>query len=350
MHMKAFAVLEPGKTGFVDIPVPEPDDYEALVKIEACAICNRTDWMVINQGFGAKGYPVILGHESFGKVITVGKKVQNMKVGDRVTGANAIPKKYDGNYYSAWGGFAEYGIAGDYKAFQKDKGKPSGDESYRSRYVQNIVIPADFSLEMAGLAIPLSETASCIMQLDSIKNMNVIVMGTGIAGLSLVMFAKLFGAKQVFCVGRREERLQLAKELGADRVYLAHDSNMPMDVADRMIDDCGRHGADVVLEATGNHDVFQKGISFLAEEGVIAIYGVPEKPYVIDTYHSPRRFRVETVSPDEVMAMDYVCALLKNNKTLGKILLTNLWHFNELPEALEQVRAGHVVKGIVVMS
>ena len=50
--MKTIISPEPGKVCLGDIPVPTPGPYEALVKIEACAICNHTDMMFVNREFG----------------------------------------------------------------------------------------------------------------------------------------------------------------------------------------------------------------------------------------------------------------------------------------------------------
>ncbi|MDW7659133.1 MAG: alcohol dehydrogenase catalytic domain-containing protein, partial [Bacillota bacterium] len=205
--MKAWAALAPDQIKCVDIPIPEPGDYEALIKIEACVFCNSTDWMVVNQHFGAAGYPVLIGHESFGKVIKTGKHVRSFKVGDRVTGPNAVPYGFNGKYYSVWGGFAEYGIVGDYKALKQDKGDPVDQDRNLARFATNLTIPADFSLDRAGLAISLSEAVSCITQLGSVKDKSIVVLGTGIAGLAFVMLAKLHDVEQVICVGRRAERL-----------------------------------------------------------------------------------------------------------------------------------------------
>ena len=93
--MKTIISPEPGKVCLGDIPVPTPGPYEALVKIEACAICNHTDMMFVNREFGgpeggghSEGVPINLGHESAGVVIALGEKCRNFKVGDRVLRAH----------------------------------------------------------------------------------------------------------------------------------------------------------------------------------------------------------------------------------------------------------------------
>jgi 2-desacetyl-2-hydroxyethyl bacteriochlorophyllide A dehydrogenase len=319
--MKVFAAMEAGKTCFVDIPVPEPKADEALVRIEGCVICNTTDWMVIHSHFGAPDFPVLVGHESIGRVVKTGSQVKHLKIGDRVTRANAIPTGFNGEYYSAWGGFSEYGIV-------KDKPPVKG--------------LGDLPLEKAGLLIPLSETASCLMQFESLKDKDVLVTGTGAAGLSLVYFAKKFGARNVLCSGRRMERLELAKRLGADQVY-PDGGNGIRKAAAEVIE------VDFVFEATGKYDVFQDGIPLLKSGGTLAIYGTPEKPYIINAEKSPANYKRMQLTPKEEMAYEVVCELLMKESGLSDIFMTHRWGFDKLQDAFEQVRNGEVIKGIAVM-
>src|ERR1700733_11269835 len=115
--MKAIVVVSPGKFEVRDVPMPKPEPFEALVKIEACGLCGTTDRHIVEghqAHHPAEWYPAVLGHESVGKVIQVGHLVTKFKAGDRVTRPVAIwPGTRQEDLYSAWGGFAEYGIVRD---------------------------------------------------------------------------------------------------------------------------------------------------------------------------------------------------------------------------------------------
>ena len=117
--MYAYAAFSPNRVEKVRLPIPEPDDYEVLIKNEGCVFCNTTDKMIVENLFATPDYPVVFGHESFGKVVKVGKRVTKYRLGDRVICSNAIVTGYDGTFYSSWGGFAEYGIAGDLEAYHR---------------------------------------------------------------------------------------------------------------------------------------------------------------------------------------------------------------------------------------
>ena len=113
--MKGLIVDEQGCVRLVnDIPFPEPGDYEALVKVECCMICNGTDMEIIQKKLEeTTRYPLVLGHEGVGVVVKTGKKVRNIKVGDRVLRVSLPDSE---KYYSGWGSFAEYAIVKDGKA------------------------------------------------------------------------------------------------------------------------------------------------------------------------------------------------------------------------------------------
>ncbi len=314
--MKAFVAKSAGNVSIEEIPIPHIKDNQALVKIEMCVPCNTTDRYIIDSSFGTNEFPVIVGHESIGKVIKVGKAVKNLKIGDRVTRANALGCHYKDGYYSKWGGFAEYGVVED--------GTPVVNGF-------NELPDKD-----AALLISLSETASCVMSLRDISGSTVLVTGTGIAGYTLVYFAKYFGAKRVVCLGRRKERLLPALKLGADEAYIDGSEEWEKIKCERI--------ADYVFEASGNADIFKDGIPMLKDTGTAAFYGVAENGYnVADGY------KTITFEPKEEKAYEIVCRILKEDKRLSDTLITHEWNFDEIENAFQNVRDGKVIKGIVYM-
>ena len=337
MEMKACAAVAPGKLEVVTIPVPEPDDYEVLVKNEGCVFCNTTDRLITDHLFATPAYPTLLGHEDFGTVVKVGKKVEKFKLGDRVICASAT-KGFNGTYHSTWGGFAPYGIAGDWETYCRDNGEPGGKDLYRRRYRHNHILPAELTPEQAALAFSLAETASALAQVGSLEGKTVVVIGTGFVGYSFVYFAKKLGARQVVCLGRRQSRLDVAEKLGADRVFI------DVDRAAQEILALG--GADVVLEASGNYKATEKGLPYLKEGGVFGVYAVPSQPYAMDLQRCPRDFRVLRIEPRVTEKLSWVCGLLKENFPT-ELFLTHQWPFSQVVEAFDTVRSGEVIKGLI---
>ena len=337
--MYAYAAFSPCKIEKIELPVPSPDDYEVLVKNEGCVFCNTTDKMIIENLFATPDYPVVFGHESFGTVVKVGKKVKKFKIGDRVICSNAIVNGYDGTYYSSWGGFAEYGIAGDLDAYLSDGMPLDKANAYRARYAANSIIPSEFPREQACLLFPLAETASALKQAGDVKGKTVVVIGTGIVGYFFVFFAKMYGAAHVVCIGRRQERLEIAAKSGADATYI--------DVAKATNDLKELGGADIVFECSGNHRVFENGIPYLKEGGTLALYAVSHERHVIDVSKCPESFVYKRINLDVPSALDFVCELMKKGQIPVGIFLTHKWNFDEVASAYAEVRKGNVIKGLV---
>lgn len=105
--MKSLIVNENGGLEVREIPVPEINSKQALVKMICCGICNGTDAKLIHRkfkGFEEDAYPLMLGHEGVGEVVKVGEEVTGYHVGDKVLlpFVDADEKLYPG-LGSAWG-------------------------------------------------------------------------------------------------------------------------------------------------------------------------------------------------------------------------------------------------------
>ena len=339
--MYAYAAFSPDRIEKVQLPIPQPDDYEVLVKNEGCVFCNTTDKMIVSNLFATPNYPVVFGHESFGKVIKVGKRVTKYRLGDRVICSNAIVNGYDGKFYSSWGGFAQYGIAGDLDAYLADGNSLDTANAYRSRYSANSIIPSDLPREQACLLFPLAETASALKQVGDLNGKTVVVIGTGIVGYFFTFFAKVYGASHVVCLGRRWSRLEIAAKIGADATYI------DLAEATAAINKLG--GADLVLECSGNYKALEQGLPYLKEGGILAVYAVSHAPYVFDLSKCPKSFAYQRIDPDVPAALDFICQLMFNGKVPTELFLTHIWHFDEVAAAYAQVCNGDVIKGLVVI-
>ena len=109
--MKAAVITEEYSLEVWDVPEPEPGDYEVLCRITYGSTCAGTDLRLMRGGHpNPVSYPAVLGHESVGRVISVGKKVKNFKEGDLITRVG-IPVIPEAGLGICWGGFSEYGIA-----------------------------------------------------------------------------------------------------------------------------------------------------------------------------------------------------------------------------------------------
>lgn len=322
---------------------PSPGPHEALVRIHACGICGSTDSELIRgtQPYN-KAYPCLLGHEAVGEVVAVGDRVRSFSPGDLVTRPVGIwPGEMRDGLASAWGGFAQFGIVRDRAALAAD-----GDASLLGDYTavrQNRIEAAGLDTAALVLAISLAETASWTWQLPPLGGATVCVAGTGIAGLSIALWAKLAGARTVVVLGRRAERLALARRIAAD---VALDTAHPQWMEE--LGECTGGGPDVFCEAVGSADLLRSGIAALRPGGTAAIYGVAE-----GGDHQAGRIPLtggrKLVTPEarEHLAYAMVCGLMRRGVVPVASLMTHRWPLAGFAEAFAAVDRGEVVKGML---
>jgi len=286
--VKAAVTDGKGRVWLADVPVPEPTGYECLCQTLACATCTGTDRKHMHNKLPWKqDYPGLLGHESIGRVIQVGPKVRNLKNGDIVLRpAAAYPDTQLAGYSSMWGGFAEYGLVTDRRAALEDD--PGAEPPAYSRFQLPIPSAAGISPVDATMLITLKETASYVASLGVTLNTSVAVLGSGSVGISMMRFAKIFGAVPVIAVGRRDEPLAYATErIGADAAVNAQKEN-PVKAVRRLT---GGAGVERIIDTTGNADFLNTCLPMLTDTGKAAPYA---------TYEADDTIR-KTVDPDRIL-------------------------------------------------
>jgi len=208
--MKAAITEGKGDLKIMEIPMPEINEYQCLCKILACATCTGTDLKIIDRKMGwCKNYPVVLGHESVGVVIKKGKKVRYINQGDIFLRPTCVYfGEKIGNYYSAIGGFAEYGKITDVKAMKEDNKEINPYTIYQQK------IPSELNISPCDLTIfiTLKETASFLLNIGCKFDSSLLILGSGPVGMGMVYFSKLFGCHPVIVAGRNPKTLKYIKE------------------------------------------------------------------------------------------------------------------------------------------
>lgn len=291
--MLAVVVRAPGDYSVEDVPVPHYGDYEALVAISHCGICSGTDRHIIagKKRFPYVGpYPTILGHESVGSVVAVGKAARYLKEGDVVL--RAMTGELPG-YSSTFGGMAEYGVVRDTRAILEDA--PSSQSALPRPLQYQQAVPADFNRAGVGVFITFKETLSWAQDFGVGPGARVAVLGVGGVGLCFVRACKLLGAERVTAIGRRQRSLQRAEELGADECVLVAQAELA-----RTARQAGSGDFTHVIEAVGDNDVLQQGLGLLAPGGKLGQYGVPaDRCMTLDWTAAPQSASLHFLAPQE---------------------------------------------------
>lgn len=328
--MLAAVVEQPGVLAVREVAVPTIDETECLVAILACGLCNSTDRKLLDGHFRFRGpevYPGILGHESVGRIVECGRAVKSFKVGDLVLRPGAAYPKGEGPS-SLFGGLAQFGKVKD----------PALGGSKLHQLVPPEIDPVD-----ATLLITLKETLSWLQRwfaaapgLVPDGPHSLAVIGTGPVGLSFAYFARLLGCRPVIVVGRREEPLQRALQLGADAVI----NSSITDPAAAIRDLTGGQGADRVVEAVGSDEALTLGLSLLSPQGRLGVYGIAStrepgdmERRTLDLPLGRNEWAIEFFNPQEWAPHEQMLEWIRQ----GQVTLSD-WYTHVVP--LEETQRG----------
>jgi L-iditol 2-dehydrogenase len=272
--MLASYLIKPGTIELRETPVPKPSRGEVLVKVKAALTCG-TDLKAFLRGHPMIPMPGVFGHEFSGVIAEAGKVVKGFKAGDEIMAVHSAPclkckycKKKLHNLCEnimntkVLGSFAEYILLPSHIVKQNLFHKP-----------------ANLSFEEAALLEPLSCVVHGMHGLNIKKGDKVLIIGTGPIGLLHLCLAKLKGA-EVIITGLEHERLELAKNLGADVTVL------PSGLISAIDEFTDGLGMDFVFECTGQIDVWETSVNYVRRGGTVILFGGVKKGTIVtyDTY------------------------------------------------------------------
>jgi threonine dehydrogenase-like Zn-dependent dehydrogenase len=321
--MKAAVITKPGVLEVQDVPTPVPGEYDALCKILYGATCTGTDLHLIDGVFPwPPTYPAILGHESVGRVVKVGKRVKNFQVGDLVTRVGSPPLPQAG-LDICWGGFSEYGIARDHWEMRK-AGLPS--EQW-SGYRVNQVVPPSIDPRTATMIITWCETFSYLTRMGVQRGASVLVVGSGGNGLAFVAHAANLGCSPIVMAGS-PARKKVALKAGASDFFNYRQPDWPGQAA-RL---CPA-GFDFVIDAVGRQGSAQASLGQVCGGGVFGVYGVDDFGQVLlDPFKARGPFHWQPNEYDEAEAHGRVVDFVLSGK-----LDASLWMDMDHPVPLARI-------------
>ncbi len=263
--MKALVVKEFGGPLILeDVPVPQPGVDEALIRVKACAV-DQFDLTIRDGKFPTAKTPIILGHEIAGVIESVSANVTAVSVGDRVTSTLYVTC-----------GHCRYCLTGRETICADFKGyvgihTPGAYAEYTTIPAVNLVkLPESISFpEGSVIANAIGTPYHALTKRAKVQpGERVIITGAGGGvGAHAIQIVKMMGAF-VMAVDIGEEKLALARDLGADIVF--DGSSGDFSVAAR--EWTNGEGADVVLELVGTK-TFESSLKSLARGGRMVIVG-----------------------------------------------------------------------------
>jgi NADPH:quinone reductase len=238
-------VVQISKNGGLDVlenaqvPIPTPTGDEVLVKNAYCGV-NFIDTYFRSGLYPAPRFPLVLGREASGEVVTAGNGFQE---GDRVVYMSGLEA----------GSYAEYSAVSASKL---------------------IKIPDSVSLEKSAAVYLQGLTAwTFVREASAVKagQWTFVHAAAGGVGQLLVQMLRSVGAK-VIATASTDEKLEIAKKYGAGWTIKSSD-----DIVAKVKEITGGHGVDVIFDGNGNA-TFDADLEMIALKGQLISFGNAVSP------------------------------------------------------------------------
>lgn len=315
---------------------------QVLVKVFFSGMC-RSQLMEVRGERGDDPWlPHLLGHEGSGIVVAIGDDVAKVKPGDEVIlgwvkgeGLDAPGAKYKCGDQIINSGrvttFSNYSIVSESRVVKK----PAG-------------LPFDTAI-LFGCALPTG-AGMVLNELKPSSDSSVIVLGLGGIGLSALMALKALGVKMIIAIDVSDEKLELAKQLGA-----THKFNSASEGFRQTVLDLTKGGADICVESGGQVSTIELGFSLIRKSGGKMLFAS----------HPPEGEMIRLV-PHELISGKQIAGswgggsmpdrdiprmfqIFREGNIPFNRLITKRYRLEQINEALGDLDAGTVFRPLIVM-
>lgn len=317
-----------------DLSLDQPGDSEVLVRMEAAGLCH-SDLSVIN-GDRQRPLPMLLGHEAAGIVEQMGSGVSGLSVGDRVT-MTFLPRCEQCRACATGGRLpCERGTDSNTRGtlLGGDRRIHSGAQEIHhhlgvSGFATHAVVdqrsvvkvgndvPADVAA-ILGCAV-LTGAGALLNTAPPTAEDSVAVIGLGGVGMAALLTGRALGCRRVIGVDQNPDKLELARNFGADAALTPEEAQQQ------------NLRADVVVEAAGHPRAFETAYAITATGGTLVTVGLPAPD------------ATSTIKPLDITAR----ALTIRGSYLGSAIpqrdiprLAQMWREGSLP--LEKLISSHI--------
>jgi len=266
--VKALVYHGPRDVRLEEVERPRPGPGEVLVRVKAALTCG-TDLKAYRRGHPLMREGVIMGHEFSGIVEEIGQGVSTFRRGDRIACTNSAPCLFcrycmlgrhnlcerlteEALGFSRNGGYAEYVTVPE-----------------RVLRLNAFHLPENTAFEEAAFLEPLSCAVHGQRMLGLSLGEAVLILGAGPVGLMHVQLCRLRGANPIIVADPHEEKLELARRLGADHtIDLAKEG-----LRERLEEVTNGRGVSAVIEAVGKVQAWEQAAEVVAKGGRVLLFG-----------------------------------------------------------------------------
>ena len=308
-------------------PDPVCKEDWVIIKVMSVGIC-ATDTHIIRGLFDNGNPPGVLGHEICGIITETGKKVKNLKEGDRVVVETAI----------GCGTCVHCLTANKHLCHE---GSEIGFPPYDGGYAQYVTAPAscihkipdNMSYDEGGILEAMVCPFGAIYRLGMNVGETVLIQGTSIAGLSFLQSVKLHSPKKVIVSARNPERLEEAKKYGADVIISTKKENLE----ERVMEETDGKGVSLSIDAAGSPETIENAVKLTGKGGRTILYGLPGDKDEISfpvKHMIMNQVTVVGVTNNE-LAWDPLIDLIASGKVNAKDMVTHTFPIEKAEDAVK---------------
>jgi 2-desacetyl-2-hydroxyethyl bacteriochlorophyllide A dehydrogenase len=331
--MKAAVFKQVGEPLQVEsVADPIPNDDGLVIKVGFCGVCG-TDLHATREGLTTACCGQILGHEYVGEVAEVGKHSEgDWQVGDRVCAMPFIACGHclpcaAGRFFEcqdkqvsgvdAPGGFAEYVNAG-------------------AR--ETLLLPDSLELERAALIEPLAVGIHAVRVADVKAGGRILVLGAGPIGLTVALWARFFGAREVVVSELASTRAELARKMGATHV-IQPDPAAGAEALLQQFTDVAGGPPDIIFECVGAPGLLQQCMEMAPQRGKVIPVGVCEQPdSIMPFFGLIKELQIQFAIAYTRDDFETCLAMLGEGRIDVSPMITDVVSLDELPAAFEALR------------
>lgn len=321
------------------LPVPEIGPDDVLIRIRKTGICG-TDIHIWNWDAWAEKtvpVPLVTGHEFAGEIVELGANVDDLEIGQRVSGEGHLVGKH-----------SRASRAGRFHLDPETRGIGVNEQGAFADYLRlpafNVVpLPDGVSDDIGAILDPLGNAVHTALSFDLVGE-DVLITGAGPIGIMAGAVARHIGARHVVITDINEDRLALAGRV-ADVV--------PVNVAETdlqsVADGLGmKEGFDVGLEMSGSQAALDQMVEALVMGGHIAMLGIPPGKSPVDWSRIVfKAITIKGVYGREIFETWYkMIAMLENGLDVSQVI-THRFSAEDFKDGFAIMRSGQSGKVVL---
>src|SRR6185312_3154175 len=336
--MEAIVLTKPGLLTRTNVSSPGlPGENEVLLKVRCLGICG-TDLHAYKGRQPFFTYPRILGHEIAAEVISFGGCVTNLNVGDLCT---VLPYRNTIIDQTVRSGKINCGSGLSYMGVHED----GAMQEYFIRNAEDVFVTNGLNPEQTAMIEPLAIGSHAIERAEIKPDDNVLVVGAGPIGITIISMGMLKGANFVV-TDTNENRLDFVKKKYPGINTVKADENMISAIKDLY----GGNMPTVVIDATGNRDSMLKCFDYVAPGGTIVYVGlfIGNIDFFDPLFHAKE---ITLKSSRAALAEDFkkIIRLIRSGHVKINHLITHRLQFDSLPQTFSRLydTNEHVIKAVI---